>query len=139
MGKVPYGGTAGGASEKGVQFMEKRIPCPARVRQVPAHFSWVDHQLVRRGHITGPGSDALALYLLLVCVADADGVSWYSPGSLCRLLGLEPDGVKRARRVLIERGLVAFDSPFYQVLPFGAAEDGLAKLAARVEKEGAHD
>ena len=114
--------------------MEKRIPCPARVRQVPPHFSWVDHRLVRGGHITGPGSDALALYLLLVCVADADGVSWYSPGALCRLLGLEPDGMKRARQVLLEHGLVAFDSPFYQVLPIGSAEGGLATLAARLEE-----
>lgn len=58
--------------------MEKRIPCLARVRRVPPHFSWVDHRLVRDGHISGPGPDALSLYLLLVSVGDADGVSWYS-------------------------------------------------------------
>ena len=96
--------------------MQKRIVCPARVRRVPPHFSWVDHRLVRDGHISGPGAEALGLYLLLVTVGDADGVSWYSPGLLSRLLGLAPGRLERARRTLEERELIAFGSPFYQVL-----------------------
>ncbi len=120
--------------------MEKRIPCPARARRVPPHFSWVDHRLVRDGHVTGPGSDALALYLLLTCVGDADGVSWYSPGALCRLLGLEPDSVKRARRVLVERGLIAFESPFYQVLALEPVAGAVAVPAGRAQLDDAcHD
>ena len=96
--------------------MEKRIVCPARIRRVPTHFSWVDHLLVRDGHISGPGPEALSLYLALVTVGDADGVSWYSPGLLARLLGLEPARLERARRVLQEKNLVAYEAPFYQVL-----------------------
>jgi len=96
--------------------MEKRIICPARVRRVPPHFSWVDHRLVRDGHITGPGAEALSLYLLLVTVGDLDGVSWYSTGLLSRLLELAPGRVQRARETLEQRGLLAFGSPFYQVL-----------------------
>jgi len=96
--------------------MEKRIPCLARVRRVPPHFSWVDHRLVRDGHICGPGPDALSLYLLLVSVGDADGVSWYSSGSLGRLLGIEERRLARARHVLEQRLLIAYDAPFYQVL-----------------------
>ncbi|MFZ4396909.1 MAG: hypothetical protein ACOYOU_14945 [Kiritimatiellia bacterium] len=105
--------------------MEKRILCPARVRRVPPHFSWVDHRLVRDGHMAGPGPEALALYLALVSVGDADGVSWYSTGLLARLLGLEYTRVDRARQALTERSLIAFEAPFYQVLslePSPAAE-----------------
>jgi hypothetical protein len=96
--------------------MEKRIPCPARLRRVPSHFSWVDHRLVRDDHINGPGPEALSLYLLLVTVGDADGVSWYSTGLIARLLSLESRRVVRAREILEERELIAFDAPFYQVL-----------------------
>jgi hypothetical protein len=111
--------------------MEKRVLCPARVRRVPPHFSWVDHRLVRDGHISGPGAEALSLYLALVTVGDADGVSWYSTGHLSRLLGLEPGRVNRACRVLEERELIAFEAPFFQVLslePSPAAE--LARMPA---------
>jgi hypothetical protein len=96
--------------------MEKRIPCLGRVRRVPPHFSWIDHRRVRDGHLSGPGPDALSLYLLLVSVGDADGVSWYSAGSLGRRLGIEERRAARARRVLEERQLIAADAPFYPVL-----------------------
>jgi hypothetical protein len=29
----------------------KRVICPERIRQIPAHFSWVDHRLVRERYI----------------------------------------------------------------------------------------
>jgi len=111
--------------------MEKRIPCPTRVRRVPPHFSWVDHRLVRDGHISGPGADALSLYLLLVSVGDADGVSWYSSGSLGRLLGFDERRVVRARRVLLDRQLIGYDAPFYQVLSLEPSlNDELARVLA---------
>lgn len=114
--------------------MEKRVLCPARVRRVPAHFSWLDHRLVRDGHITGPGPEALALYLLLVTVGDADGVSWYSTGLQARLLGVAPARLERARRVLLERSLIAFEGPFHQVL---SLEPSPAMELARVLDDGA--
>ena len=49
----------------------KRVLCPERLRQVPHRFSWIDQRLVRDGHIARCGPQALALYLLLVTVADA--------------------------------------------------------------------
>jgi hypothetical protein len=39
---------------------------------------WIDQRLVRDGHIARCGPQALALYLLLVTVADAQGLSYYS-------------------------------------------------------------
>ena len=64
----------------------KRVLCPERLRHVPHRFSWIDQRLVRDGHIARCGPQALALYLLLVTVADAQGLSYYSDkdrGTVC--------------------------------------------------------
>ena len=47
----------------------KRVICPERIRQIPAHFSWVDHRLVRERYIERCDACAAALYLFLVTVA----------------------------------------------------------------------
>ena len=62
----------------------KRVLCRHRLRRVPSQFSWVDHRLVRDRHICDRSAQALALYLFLVTVGDADGLSYYSDGSIGR-------------------------------------------------------
>ena len=94
----------------------KRIPDPSRVRRCPKQFSWLDHRLVRLGHVRGRSPHALGLYLLLVTVGDADGVSWYGHERLGLELGLSIGTLRQARTELIEAGLIAYDRPFYQVL-----------------------
>ncbi len=89
---------------------------PKRRRRIPPQFSWVDHRLVRDGHIEGRNAEALALYLFLVTVADADGLSWYSESALSRVLSWMPPQLCQARRELCEAGLVAYRKPLYQVL-----------------------
>lgn len=89
---------------------------PARRRRIPPHFSWIDHRLVRDGHLTGLSSQAQSLYLFLVTVADADGLSWYSDPSACRQLGCDEDALPGARAELVRAGLVAYCKPLYQVL-----------------------
>ena len=96
--------------------IKKRILCAERLRRVPAHFSWVDQRLVRQRHVHRCDPAALALYLVLVTVADAEGLSYYSPESLERMLRLDPAGLSAARRQLCEQGLVAYEPPLYQVL-----------------------
>jgi len=97
--------------------MKGREPLvPQRRRRVPPQFSWVDHRLVRDGHIEGQSAEALALYLLLVTVADADGLSWYSDASLCRMLSWAPTRLAQARGELREADLIAYRKPLYQVL-----------------------
>jgi hypothetical protein len=49
-----------------------------RLRRVPEQFSWVDHRLVRQAWIRRCDPRGLALYLLLVTVADVEGLSYYS-------------------------------------------------------------
>lgn len=95
----------------------KRLLCPQRVRRVPHQFSWIDQRLVRDGHISRCGGvQALGLYLLLVTVADSQGLSYYSDKTTARLLGLSEVELRQARHNLVKAGLIAYQAPLYQVL-----------------------
>ncbi|NPT53872.1 hypothetical protein [Paraburkholderia elongata] len=94
----------------------KRVICPERVRKIPAQFSWVDHRLVRDRYIERCDACAAALYLFLVTVADAQGLSYYADTSLARRLSLAPARLEMARNDLIRIGLIAWQRPLYQVL-----------------------
>jgi hypothetical protein len=84
---------------------------------VPHQFSWIDQRLVRDGHISRCGGvQALGLYLLLVTVADSQGLSYYSDKTAARLLGLSEVDLRQARHNLVHAGLIAYQAPLYQVL-----------------------
>ena len=72
--------------------MDKRPIAPAKLRRVPQQFSWVDQRLVRERSIDQLSHAACALYLFLVTVADAQGLSFYSEQSLCQRLSMTPVG-----------------------------------------------
>jgi hypothetical protein len=94
---------------------------PQRRRRVPPQFSWVDQRLVRDGYVQGRSASALALYLFLVTVADADGLSWYSEETLCRQLSCEAAQLHRDRTELQQAALIAYRKPLYQVLDLAPA------------------
>lgn len=94
----------------------KRLLRPQRLRRIPRQFSWIDQRLVREHYIERCDHDALALYLLLVTVADAQGLSYYSDRTVCRLLSMTASGLERARAALGGLGLIAYQAPLYQVL-----------------------
>ena len=54
-------------------MVTKRLLRPERLRAVPSQFSWLDHRLVRERYLDRCSTEALALYLFLVTVADAKG------------------------------------------------------------------
>jgi len=56
--------------------MHKRPISLAKLRNVPTQFSWVDQRLVRERYIDQLSHAACALYLFLVTVADAQGLSY---------------------------------------------------------------
>ena len=68
-------------------MVHKRLLRPERLRAVPRRFSWVDHRLVRERHLERCPSEALALYLFLVTVADAKGLSYFGDASVRARLG----------------------------------------------------
>ncbi len=100
--------------------MDKRPISFAKLRTVPRQFSWVDQRLVRERSIDQLTYEACTLYLFLVTVADAQGLSYYAERSLCRRLSMDHLVLHQARRALIRLGLVAYDHPLYQVLALEA-------------------
>jgi len=58
----------------------------------------------------------MALYLFLVTVADAQGISFYGDATLMKRLRLNPSQLQSARDGLIQNRLIAFKRPTYQVL-----------------------
>ena len=97
-------------------MVQKHPLCPDRIRKVPKQFSWIDHRLVRDRHIDRCSHQAAALYLFLVTVADARGLSYYSDRSLCQRLSMDENSLATARQDLIRIELVAYKPPLYQVL-----------------------
>jgi hypothetical protein len=112
--------------------MHKRPISLAKLRRVPPQFSWVDQRLVRDHYIDQLSPQACALYLFLVTVADAQGLSYYADPALCQRLSLTGTELSQARQALLTQGLVAYQRPLYQVLALDAAPRGATPSAAPV-------
>ena len=52
---------------------------PDKVRQLPSQFSWLDQRLAREHYFLRASADAWMLYLFLVTVSDARGLSCVRP------------------------------------------------------------
>jgi len=89
---------------------------PHRVRQVPQQFSWVDGRLVRDHYIDHCSHPAATLYLFLVTVADARGLSYYGDNTINERLAMDSSVLAAARLELVQLGLIAYRRPLYQVL-----------------------
>jgi hypothetical protein len=113
--------------------IKKRILCPERLRRIPGQFSWIDQRLVRDRYFQRCDHGALALYLVLVTVADAEGLSYYSDATLERMLRMEHAQLLDARRQLSQAGLLVYEKPLYQVLclELPLESRGVAEPAAR--------
>jgi len=112
-------------------MISKHMICPERRRRLPRSFSWLDHRLARSGHLKKCGSDALALYLFLVIVGDADGLSYYSDASICTRMPLTEEKLWAARENLINVGLIAYEAPLYQVLGLDCANSEIQTTAGK--------
>ena len=113
--------------------------CPDRIRKTPRQFSWLDHRLVSGHYIDRCTHRAAALYLFLVTVADAKGMSYYSTRTLSGRLGMDENEISRVRGELIDIGLIAYRKPLYQVLAIeaepertGGSLQGLERIFKRI-------
>ena len=121
-----------GLNRKETMTIKKRVLCAQRLRQVPPQFSWIDQRLVRQGkYLAGCSVRALALYLILVTVGDAEGLSYYSDRTLQRMLRFSADQLREARRELCRTQLIAYESPLYQVL---SLEEPLSEESPRADQ-----
>jgi hypothetical protein len=96
--------------------MTKQPILKHRIRKVPKQFSWIDHRLVRDRHIEKFTHPAAALYLFLVTVGDADGLSYYGDKSVMKRLGMDQSTLQAARSNLVQYGMIVWQKPLYQVL-----------------------
>jgi len=103
--------------------MPAKIPIhPRRIRQVPKQFSWVDGRLVRDRHLDKCSHPAAALYLFLITVSDAQGLSYYSDQSIGQRLNMDSCTLAQARLELVQHELIAYKKPLYQVLDLAPPE-----------------
>lgn len=96
-----------------------RTPIRAdRVRQIDGSFAFLPHRFLRDGFWASLDQDELRLYVLLVLVADRQGMSFYFDDRLASILRLVLDDFLAARAGLLRKNLVAYDQvgPRYQVL-----------------------
>lgn len=116
----------------------KRVLRPEGLRRIPRQFSWIDQRLVSGHHIERCDTAALALYLFLVTVADAEGLSYYGDAKLTKTLSMPAAQLEQARAALIHRALIAYEAPLYQVLsldpPTPAREPGTNDLQRTLER-----
>lgn len=96
--------------------MDKYPLDPARIRQLPPRFSWLDQRLVTEGHLRQCEPRAQGLYLFLAVVSDAQGLSYYADKSIRTHLGIAQEELAQARTALIAANLIVFQRPLYQLL-----------------------
>ena len=116
--------------------MHKHPLSPTQLRRVPSQFSWVDQRLVREHWIDHLSHEACALYLFLVTVADAQGLSYYAESSLCQRLSMTGPELHQARQALITQDLVAYQRPLSQVLALDAAPSEATPRASTLSSVG---
>ncbi len=116
-------------------MIEKTPVCPERVRKIAGSFAFIEHRFLRQGFLASLSHHELLLYVVLVLVADRNGLSYYSFDKLCTLLHLSPDDYLVARNALIHKDLIAFDGLLFQVLSLPNHPVVVAKPALETPKQ----
>ena len=98
--------------------------CRDRIRHIRGGFGWVDHRLVRDHYVEECSTTALAIYLFLTVVADADGVSYWGDSAVCDRLRIGKVELKHARAELVSANLIAYDKPIWQILQLPKHPEG---------------
>ena len=116
----------------------KRVLRPEALRRIPRQFSWIDQRLVTEHYIERCDECALTLYLFLVTVADAQGLSYYGDAKLAQSLSMSAARLEQARADLIRVNLIAYAAPLYQVLaldpPPAPRQSGMNDLQASLAR-----
>ena len=98
--------------------------CRHRIRCIRGGFGWVDHRFVRDRYIDRCSPTALALYLFLVAVANADGISYWGDKAIGKRLHLGVAELGQARDQLLAADLIAYEKPLWQLLQLPALVQG---------------
>jgi len=113
----------------------KKVLYPDRLRKISGSFAFIEHRFVQAGFWNALSHHELLLYLLLVVVADRNGLSYYSYDKLCTLLKVSVDDYIIARDTLIQKDLIAFDGNLFQVLSLPQKPHSDAHQALKTAKD----
>ncbi len=102
-------------------MIRKKVLNTERIRRIGGGFAFIPHRFLTGGFVSALGADELLLYLLLVLVADRNGLSFYGYDKICSLLEMDLDRYIDARDGLIRQDLIAFDGTLFQVLSLPSA------------------
>lgn len=94
----------------------KKLLDPERIRKIRGSFSWIDHRLITDGFLLDLSTLEILLYLFLVAVSDRYGISFYHDDRIASLLKIDLASLGKARTGLVQRSLLAYEPPLYQVL-----------------------
>jgi hypothetical protein len=94
----------------------KKLLRPERIRKIESSFSWIDHRFITAGFLSDLTTLEILLYLFLVAVSDRNGLSFYHDDRIVSLLKIDLVSLGKAREGLVQRSLLAYDPPLYQVL-----------------------
>jgi len=95
---------------------KKNIIDRRRIRKITGTFSWTDHRLITGGFLDDLPATAILFYFFLTAVSDRYGVSFYHDDRICHILKIDLHNLGQVRVDLINRGLIAYRYPVYQVL-----------------------
>ena len=109
-----------------------------RIRKIAGSFSWIDHRFISGGFIRDLSHEEILIYLFLVAVSDRQGLSFYHDDRICSLLKIDLAALGEARDALVERALIAWRPPVYQVLALPPQPLVLPSLEERRRRALAH-
>lgn len=95
---------------------KKQIINHKRIRKIEGSFAWVDHRFITGGFLDDLSTYEILLYFFLVAVCDRNGISFYHDDRICRILKIDLASLGEAREGLIQRSLIVYRFPVYQVL-----------------------
>ena len=95
---------------------KKDILDHGRIRKIAGSFSWLEHRFITGGFLDDLATIEIVLYFFLVAVSDRYGLSFYHDDRICRILKIDLSSLGQAREGLIQRSLIAYRYPVYQVL-----------------------
>jgi hypothetical protein len=116
-------------------MIEKRILCSTRKRKITGSFAFIEHRFLHDGFWASLNQHEILLYILLIVVADRNGLSYYSYDKICMLLRMSLDEYLMARNELIDKNLIVFDGYMFQVLSLPEQPENTTSRILKTQKE----
>jgi hypothetical protein len=88
----------------------------SRIRCIEGSFGFIPHRFVSDGFFASLNHDELILYFFWVLASDRFGMSFYGDKAILKHTGIEQEVLNGIRDELVSKSLIAFESPFVQVL-----------------------